>query len=134
MNDQDKQKESGFKNEVASTPGGAYVLNCYLCGTCTAGCPINEIDDDFNPRKIMRMILLDQKEETLNSKEIWKCTQCHTCVSHCPQDVRFADIVRELRTMASEQGFADKDLPEKVEEASAESRKSFLSKIEELVG
>ena len=128
------EKEAGFKNEVQNTPGGANVLNCFLCGSCTAGCPVNELDDGYNPRKIMRMILLDQKEELLNSKEIWKCNQCHACVSHCPQDVRFADVLRALRALAVEQGFADADLPARIEELDIEARKLRLSKINELIG
>jgi len=122
-----------FKNEVKGTPGGANVLNCFLCGSCTAGCPVNEIDDDYNPRKIMRMILLEQKDETLGSKELWKCNQCHACVSHCPQDVRFADIVRALRELAVAQGYADKDLPGKVAEADLKARKQRLTSVKALI-
>ena len=125
--------KENFKNEVRCTPGGANVLNCFLCGSCTAGCPVNEIDDDYNPRKIMRMILLEQKKEVLGSKELWKCNQCHACVSHCPQDVRFADVVRSLRELAVEQGFADKELPGKVAEEDLKARKQRLAKVEKLM-
>jgi len=121
-----------FKNEVRNTPGGANVLNCFLCGSCTAGCPVNEIDDAYNPRKIMRMILLEKKDDVLGSKELWKCNQCHACVSHCPQDVRFADIVRALRELAVEQGYADKELPSKVAEEDLRLRKQRLTRIKGL--
>ena len=126
--------KTGFKNEVRNTPGGANALNCFLCGSCTAGCPVNELDDGYNPRKIMRMVLLDQKDELLSSKEIWKCNQCHACVSHCPQDVRFADVLRALRELAVEQGFADAGLPGRVEELDIEARKLRLAGINELLG
>ena len=129
-----KAKDSGFKNEVRATPGGANVLNCLLCGSCTAGCPVNEIDDGYNPRKIMRMVLLDQKEQIFESKEIWKCNQCHACVSHCPQDVRFADVVRALRAIAIEQGFDEQELADKVEELDRKARKQRLSGIAKLLG
>ena len=128
------ETKTGFKNEVKNTPGGANALNCFLCGSCTAGCPVNEIDDAYNPRKIMRMILLDQKDELLGSNEIWKCNQCHACVSHCPQDVRFADVLRAVRELAAGQGFVDADLPGKIEELDIEARKLRLTKIEELLG
>ena len=128
------ERETGFKNEVQNAPGGANILNCFLCGSCTAGCPVNELDDGYNPRKIMRMILLDQKEELLNSKEIWKCNQCHACVSHCPQDVRFADVLRSLRALAVEQGFADAGLPARIDELDIEARKLRLDKIKEMIG
>jgi heterodisulfide reductase subunit C len=126
--------EQSFKNEVKSYPGGEHVLNCYLCGTCTAGCPISEIEADYNPRKIMRKILLGKREELLRSGEIWKCYQCHTCVSHCPQDVRFADVIRALRAIAVEEGVYSRDFAESVEECDRESRSQRLSKVNALIG
>ncbi len=118
-----------FRNEVSTTPGGANLLNCFLCGSCTAGCPVNEIDDSYNPRKIMRQILLDKKEDVVNSKEIWKCNQCHTCVAHCPQDVRFADIVRVLREIAVKDGVVSKELLDKIQGIDLEARKARLTNV-----
>jgi len=122
---------NSFKNDVRNTPGGANVLNCFLCGSCTAGCPVNEIDDEYNPRKIMRMILLDMEDDILKSDEIWKCNQCHTCVAHCPQDVRFADIVRALRELAIEKGYREKSLLEDVYKLDDELKRQRLEKIRE---
>ena len=122
---------NSFVNEVRNTPGGANVLNCLLCGSCTACCPVNEIDDDYNPRKIMRMVLLKMDEDVLKSDEIWKCNQCHACVSHCPQDVRFADIVRALRELSIEKGYRDRALPDKVKELDEELKRKRLEKIKE---
>ena len=120
---------NSFKNEVRTTPGGANVLNCFLCGSCTACCPVNEIDDEYNPRKIMRMVLLDMEDDILRSKEIWKCNQCHACVAHCPQDVRFADIIRALREIAIEKGHREKSLLEKVYKLDDELKRQRLEKI-----
>lgn len=125
--------EQSFKNEVASYPGGERVLNCYLCGTCTAGCPISEIAADYNPRKIMRKILLGKRDELLNSGEIWRCYQCHTCVSHCPQDVRFADIVRALREIAVADGVVDGEFTAAVDGYDLEARKLRLEKVNKLI-
>jgi len=127
-----KNFEQSFKNEVASYPGGENVLNCYLCGTCTAGCPISEIETDYNPRKIMRKILLGKKDELLHSGEIWKCYQCHTCVAHCPQDVRFADVIRALRQIASAEGIYTEDFANRVSELDADARKQRLKKVNKL--
>ena len=128
-----KPLEQSFKNALASHPGGERVLNCYLCGTCTAGCPISEITTAYNPRRMMRQILLGQKDELLRSGEIWRCYQCHTCVSHCPQDVRFADIIRALREIAVEEGVVDSAFAEKVEAFDRESRKLLLEKVNQLI-
>ena len=125
--------EPNFKAEVAAHPGGERVLNCFLCGTCTAGCPVSELDGSYNPRRIMRMILAGMKEEVLSSPELWKCVQCHTCVAHCPQDVRFADIVRALREMAVEEGVCERTLPAQVAELELMHRKLLLNDVQALL-
>ena len=122
-----------FKNDVRNTAGGANLLNCFLCGSCTACCPVNEIDNDYNPRKIMRLVLLDMEDEVLKPGEIWKCNQCHNCVAHCPQDVRFADIVRVLREMAIEKGYRDKTLSEKIYLLDDKLKRQRLEKIKEVL-
>ena len=122
---------NNFRNDVRNTAGGANVLNCLLCGSCTACCPVNEIDDDYNPRKIMRMVLLDVEDEVLGSDEIWKCNQCHACVAHCPQDVRFADIVRALRDLAVQKGYRDAALTERIFELDEELKRQRLEKVKE---
>lgn len=125
--------DTNFKNLVANTPGGERVLNCYLCGTCTAGCPMSEIDSEYNPRKIMRQILIGLKDEVLTSKDLWKCYQCHTCVAHCPQDVRFADVIRAVRELAVKEGVVSKEFREQVEQTDLQFRKDRLSKVNELL-
>jgi len=125
--------DQNFKNALAAHPGGERALDCFLCGTCTAGCPISEIDESFNPRRIMRQVLLGMKNETLGDGEIWKCYQCHTCVAHCPQDVRFADIVRALREIAAQEGVCESGLAEKVAALDLQARKQRLEKVNALL-
>lgn len=108
-------------------------MNCFLCGTCTAGCPVSVVCEGYNPRQIMRMILLGMKDEVLSLPEIWQCSQCHTCVAHCPQDVRFADVMRVLREMAVEEGCVNPELLEKIDEIDNEIKKLRMKKVKELL-
>lgn len=128
-----KTLDMDFKNQVASRPGGEKVTNCYLCGTCTAGCPVSSLHKEYNPRRILRMILLGMKDDVLSSPELWQCSQCHVCVAHCPQDVRFADVIRVLRQMAVEEGYFKKELIEEVEKLDDELKKARIEKIRELL-
>jgi heterodisulfide reductase subunit C2 len=127
-----KSFDPDFKNRVAKTPGGENVMNCILCGTCTAGCPVSQISKEYNPRKIMRMVLLGMKDEVLSRPDIWQCMQCHICVAHCPQDVRLADVIRALREIAVDDGYVTQEFADKVEEIDLQSRKDRLKKINEL--
>lgn len=125
--------DKNFKELVKKMPGGERVMNCYLCGTCTAGCPVSEISKEFNPRKIMREILLGMKDEILSSDEIWLCSQCHTCVAHCPQDARFADIIKVLRRIAVEEGHISKDMIEKIDKLDKEILETRNFKVKEML-
>ncbi|MGZ3535518.1 MAG: 4Fe-4S dicluster domain-containing protein [Thermodesulfobacteriota bacterium] len=115
--------DSKFKYEVANHPGGEKLKVCYACGVCTAGCPVSEVSEDFDPRKIIRMVLMGMKERVLSSDFIWYCTQCFTCSGHCPQNVKFTDIMRVLRDMAVKEGHVDSSFLQKAKELDRFSQK-----------
>jgi len=69
----------------------------------------------------------------LGSQEIWKCNQCHTCVAHCPQDVRFADVLRALRELAVQIGYAPASLAAEVASIDEDARKQRIKRINNLL-
>jgi len=111
-----KKLDPQFKHDVAAHPGGENITLCYACGTCTASCPVSGVDDEYNPRKIIRQVLLGMREEVLSSPVIWRCVQCYACSSSCPQNVRFRDVMRALREMAIEAGAVRPELGDDVAE------------------
>jgi heterodisulfide reductase subunit C len=115
--------DAKFKYEVAEEPGGENIKNCFACGLCTAGCPIAEIDENYNPRKLIRQILLGMRKEVLSSDLIWICSLCYTCYAHCPQNVKFTDITRALRAMAVREGYVHPSFPEKIKAIDQASQK-----------
>lgn len=92
--------DAKFKYEVSEQPGGENLKLCFSCGICTAGCPVTEVENEYNPRKLIRMILLGMREEVLSSNLIWLCSLCYTCYARCPQNVKFTDIMGLLRDMS----------------------------------
>ncbi len=96
--------DPSFKHEVASHPGGENITMCYSCGTCTASCPVSGVDDEYNPRKIIRQVLLGMRDEVLSSPVIWRCVLCYACYATCPQNVKFRDVMQALRDMALAEG------------------------------
>ena len=106
----------GFADEVASQPGGEHIFRCFACGTCAAGCPITEVDPDYNPRKIIRQILFGMRDEVLSSPRIWYCLICYRCYARCPQKVNFTDIMRALRYLAIKGRHAPREILERIEE------------------
>jgi heterodisulfide reductase subunit C len=100
-----KTLDRNFKYEVASEIGGANITRCFACGTCTVSCPVREIDDKYNPRKIIRMILLGMRERVLKSKFIWLCSTCYICDDRCPQNVQLPRIMTALKNIAAREGY-----------------------------
>jgi heterodisulfide reductase subunit C len=96
--------DPNFKYDVAAQPGGEHIKVCYSCGTCTAGCPVTEADARYSPRRIIRQILLGQRQAVLSDPLIWFCETCYACSAYCPQDVKFGDVMRALREMAVAEG------------------------------
>ncbi|MDI6703913.1 MAG: 4Fe-4S dicluster domain-containing protein [bacterium] len=94
-----------FKYEIAAQPGGENIKACFSCGTCSAGCPVREIDERYNPRRIIRMALLGMKEQVLSSDFIWLCSTCYTCYERCPQDVKLIEVMNVLKNMAVKAGY-----------------------------
>jgi heterodisulfide reductase subunit C len=123
-----------FKYEVASQPGGENLKFCFACGVCTAGCPVSDISDKFDPRKIIRVVLMGMRERVLSSDFVWYCTQCFTCSGHCPQNVKFTDIIRVLRDMAVKEGYVDPTFLQKVKELDQFSQKVRHRMMTSMVG
>ena len=90
-----KNVKSRFLDKVEQL-SGENMYTCYQCGKCSAGCPsISEMD--IPPGEIIRLIQLGQEKEVLNSKTIWICASCFTCVTRCPKGVDLAKIMESLR-------------------------------------
>ena len=102
-----KDLDPGFKHDVAAHAGGENIKLCFACGTCTAACPVAEVDSEFNPRQIIRQVLIGMRKDVLSSPVIWRCVQCYSCTAKCPQNVRFREVIRALREMAVAEGVVD---------------------------
>jgi heterodisulfide reductase subunit C len=95
-----------FKYEVAAEPGGEKIKLCFACGICTASCPIREVDNTYNPRRIIRMVLLGMKDRVLRSDFIWFCSTCYACTERCPQGVCFTEVMNAIKNLAVKEGHA----------------------------
>ncbi|MHC4123982.1 MAG: 4Fe-4S dicluster domain-containing protein [Planctomycetota bacterium] len=125
--------DTQFKYDVAAHPGGDNIKLCFACGTCTAGCPVSAIDSEYNPRKIIRQVLLGMRKEVLSSPVIWRCVQCYSCSAKCPQNVKFRDVMKALREMAAAEGYVKAELLGQVEQLDEFSQKLRRDMVNALV-
>jgi heterodisulfide reductase subunit C len=100
--------DPNFKHEIADKIGLEVIKPCYTCGSCTGVCPVREVIDDFDPRRLIHMIFLGMRKEILSSDLIWFCCLCNSCYAVCPQGIRFSRVAQELQKMAVNEGYVDK--------------------------
>lgn len=108
------QLDLRFRDEIANHPGGENIRRCFACGTCAAGCPVTEIDSEYNCRRIIRQILMGMRDEVLSSPLIWLCLVCYRCYVRCPQQVNFTDIMRVLRYLSVKEKRVSPDVFERI--------------------
>ncbi len=77
---------------------------CYQCGVCAGGCPVGEWHWDFNPRRVIEMILQDEIGTLIKDHKIWLCVACHTCLERCPQAIEVSEMMVQLKNAAARMG------------------------------
>src|SRR5450759_83060 len=96
-------------NATASQPlvkevmklSGQNLQACYQCRRCAAGCPVGE-EAGVTPDRLIRMILVGDREAALNNLLVWKCVACYTCGTRCPNNIQTARITETLKQMGKE--------------------------------
>ncbi|MDY6843152.1 MAG: 4Fe-4S dicluster domain-containing protein, partial [Thermodesulfobacteriota bacterium] len=92
-----KQVRSDLVKKVEEISGQNFLL-CYQCGKCSAGCPMS-FAMDILPSQILRFAQLGLLEDIAQSKTIWLCASCFTCMARCPRGVDLSKIMEALRLL-----------------------------------
>ncbi len=90
--------DPGFASEIKKY-GARDFSACFNCGNCTAVCGLTDKSVNY-PRMFLRYGMLGQKEEILQSKEIWLCYSCGECSETCPRQAGPGDYMAALRRYA----------------------------------
>jgi len=78
------------------------LLTCYQCRRCAAGCPVGEESGYVTPDRLIRMLILGDRENALTNELVWKCVSCYTCGTRCPNDIQTARITETLKKISKE--------------------------------
>ena len=87
---------------------------CVSCGRCEENCPASLSDKPLSPRKVMQDILSQMErinrngsklqnegfpllEKAISADEIWACTSCMACVTHCPVFIEPLNKIIDMR-------------------------------------
>ena len=88
---------------------------CVQCQTCTNVCPVVAHSSDggngvdLTPQKVMNLLRLGLRDLTLGSRMVWDCATCYQCQESCPEGIRVADIMCELRALGVQRLAAVRD-------------------------
>ncbi len=69
---------------------------CYQCGRCSGVCQLSKVQK-YTPSKIIQLILEGFEDKVLESGDLWDCLTCNQCLKDCPEEINFADIIRNAR-------------------------------------
>ncbi len=79
------------------------VQACIQCGTCTGSCP-NAFAMDLTPRKLWRLVLMDQADDIFESKTFMLCSACYYCTLRCPRGLPLTEAMGVLKQVAAKRG------------------------------
>lgn len=80
---------------------GQNLFSCYQCGKCSAGCPVAP-DLDILPNQVIRFLQIGDTEDAINSKTVWLCAACFTCLARCPKGIDVPAVMDALRYLQQE--------------------------------
>ena len=69
---------------------------CYQCVRCSGVCQLSKVQS-FVPSVIIQQIIEGFEQKVIQSGVLWDCLTCNSCLQNCPEDVNFADIVRNAK-------------------------------------
>lgn len=92
-------------DQVKAIPGGEAVSVCFSCGTCVSRCLIQQkVEKTYNPRRMMKMVMMDMREKAFDSPTTWLCSSCDLCYPACPQEIHISGVIMAVKELALEKG------------------------------
>ncbi|MBM4320958.1 MAG: (Fe-S)-binding protein, partial [Deltaproteobacteria bacterium] len=87
--------------ELILAAGGAELLRCMQCGTCTGVCPWPP-RRRFSPRQVLRLAALGLSGYEADG--VWTCVGCASCNLRCPRGIDVIEVLRSVRALLHESG------------------------------
>ncbi|MBN2439599.1 MAG: 4Fe-4S dicluster domain-containing protein, partial [Deltaproteobacteria bacterium] len=70
----------------------ANLSSCMECGRCLSVCPLSGYEG-FDPRKLVRQILVGEEQKVIENPGIFQCTGCDRCTYVCPMGVKIGNLI-----------------------------------------
>ena len=107
-----------FADQVRAIPGGEHLEKCYACGTCVGQCLIQQkVEPTYNPRRLLRLVMMDMRDEAFQSPTTWLCSACDLCYPACPQEIHISGVIGAVKQLAVQAGYQSPLTPARVDTA-----------------
>jgi len=97
----DPSSSTSLLEEVMSRSGQPLTA-CYQCRRCAAGCAVGDETAPVTPDRLIRLLMLGEKEAALSNDLVWKCVSCYTCGTRCPNNIQTGRITETLKKISKE--------------------------------
>ena len=78
----DEIEETPLRDAVLEESNWRADLNyCMSCAKCLSVCPLHGYSE-WDPRRVVRMVLLGLEQQVIDSEFIFQCTGCDRCHAH----------------------------------------------------
>jgi coenzyme F420-reducing hydrogenase delta subunit/formate hydrogenlyase subunit 6/NADH:ubiquinone oxidoreductase subunit I len=62
-------------------------------------------EPEYNPRRLLHMVMLDMREEAFENPTTWLCSACDLCYPACPQEIYISGVIGAVKQLAVEAGY-----------------------------
>lgn len=91
--------------EIVKQTSGEVASKCLECGLCSVKCILSS-EMTIPLRRIFKAICHD-KENILETKDIWVCASCFSCNVKCMRGINIPKIIEALRELRLKKGPID---------------------------
>lgn len=103
-----KDLSKAFLEHIYRLPDGERIKTCIQCGTCSGSCPTAGYME-YSPREIIAALRAGILDRVLQTNTVWLCTSCYYCTVRCPQEIKFTDVMYELKRLGIKYGLYPKN-------------------------
>jgi coenzyme F420-reducing hydrogenase delta subunit/formate hydrogenlyase subunit 6/NADH:ubiquinone oxidoreductase subunit I len=65
-----------------------------------------KVEPDYNPRRLIRMVMMGMQEEAFQNPTTWLCSACDLCYPACPQEIHISGVIGAVKQLAIEAGYS----------------------------